>query len=162
MALVGLLLALAGCGAQTPPTAPRGPGASASPAPAQAVINRGCAGTPQPDAGAIDTRFLQSSMLRQEADLQRVADDLSGAVPGGDLPTDTRLAQENARQLVDLVNRSTLCSPFREKLGTAAAALSGADDALVQAGDGGVDPALRAAMAKFQALKSLSEDPGRG
>ena len=121
---------------------------------------RSCATTAKADIQARDVTFMQSSLLRQEAQLQRVADDISGAVPGGNLANDTQLAQVNARQLVDLVSQSTLCSPFKEKLLTAAKELSAADDALVQAVSAGdVAGALQVAQAKFQALKAITQNP---
>lgn len=73
------------------------------------MINRGCANAAHQGPEATDVSFMHSSLLRQQAQLQRVADDLTGAVPGGNLANDAPLAQGNARQITDLVTRSTLC-----------------------------------------------------
>ena len=151
--------ALLGCGQQAirPPS---GPQATPSPDRATAVIQRSCATTPKADILARDVTFMQNVLLRQQAQLQRVADDISGAVPGGNLANDTQLAQANARQLVDLVLLSTLCSPFKGRLLAAARELAAADDALVQAASGGdAGAAVQAAQARFQALKTITDTP---
>ena len=150
---------MAACGGPAD-SSPRGPFASPTPAPAQRVINQGCANAAHEGPEATDIGFMQSSLLRQEADLQRVSDDVTGAVPGGNLGTDTPLAQANAKQLVTLVTASTLCSPFREDLATAARALAAKDDALVAAVSGGdVASALADAQAAFAALKAIADHP---
>jgi hypothetical protein len=156
---VGGLALLAACG-NSLTTAPQGPYASATPAPAQRVINRGCANAAHEGPEATDISFMETALLRQEADLQRVGDDLSGAVPGGDINKDPGLAQANAAQLVSLVSKSTLCSPFREDLASAAAKLATADDTLASSvGGGDVNGALQASLAAFQALKAIADHP---
>ncbi|MFN2463223.1 MAG: hypothetical protein ABR573_04875 [Candidatus Dormibacteria bacterium] len=123
-------------------------------------MQRACATTPKSDVQARDLGFMQSSILRQDAQLQRVADDLSGAVPGGNLPFDVNLAQFNARDLTDLVSRSTLCSPLKEKLLTAAKQLQTADEDLAQVASGGdVAASLETARSRFDALKSITQNP---
>lgn len=154
---LGVLAVLAACGGPPGAADPKGPFASPTPAPAQLVINRGCANAAHEGPEATDVSFMQSALLRQQSELQRVADDLSGAVPGGNLAADAPLAQANARQLVDLVSRSTLCSPFREQLAAAAKSLLSADDALVGSGD--TPGALRTSQAAFQALKAVADHP---
>lgn len=121
------------------------------------MINRGCANAAHQGPEATDVSFMHSSLLRQQAQLQRVADDLTGAVPGGNLANDAPLAQGNARQITDLVTRSTLCSPFREQLAAAAKNLASADDALVSAGD--VQAALTNSQAALQALTAIADHP---
>ena len=152
---------LAACGQQAI-RAPSGPQAAPSPDPATAVMHRACSTTPKSDIQSRDVTFMQSAMLRQEAQLQRVADDVSGAVPGGNLPVDTDLARANARQLADLVAQSTLCSPFKEKLVAASKELATVDEALPAAAAGGdIAASLQAAQDKFRALKTLTESaPG--
>jgi hypothetical protein len=139
------------------PGGPSGPYASPTPAPAQRVILRGCNNASHEGPEATDVGFVTSSLLRQESDLQRVADDISGAVPGGDPPNDARLAQTNAHSIVDLINRSTLCSPFREKLAAAARDLAAADDAL--AGAPTDVSTLEHAQSADEALKSIAANP---
>lgn len=155
MAAVFLGVGLTACTNPVPGN-PNGPYAKASPGPAQAVINRGCANAAHEGPETTDVGFVKSSLLRQQAQLQRVADDLSGAVPGGDLPTDTGLAQANAKVIVDLVGKSTLCSPFREKLLDAARALVAADDSLV-AGAG--TDTLQRAQAALDNLNAIAAHP---
>lgn len=137
---------------------PQGPYASPTPAPAQQVINRGCANAAHEGPEATDVSFMKSALLRQEADLQRISDDLTGAVPGGNLATDTALAQANAHDVVNLVTKSTLCSPFREKLGDAARKLATADDSLATTG-GDATAGLQGSQAAFQALKAVADNP---
>ena len=158
-AVLGLLAVLAAC-AGPADSGPKGPFASPTPAPAQRVINQGCANAAHEGPEATDIGFMQSALLRQEADLQRVSDDVTGAVPGGDLATDAPLAQANAKQVVDLVTNSTLCSPFREDLATAARGLAAKDDALAAAAGGGdVATALQDAQAALAALKAIADHP---
>jgi hypothetical protein len=154
-AAVVLGVALTAC-ANPPPANPNGPYAAASPGPAQAVINRGCANAAHEGPEATDVGFVKSSLLRQQAQLQRVADDLTGAVPGGNLPTDAGLAQANAKVIVDLVGKSTLCSPFREKLLDAARALAAADDSLVA---GSATDTLQRAQAALDNLNAIAAHP---
>jgi len=159
LVLVLALAGLAACGQQVI-RAPTGPQAAPSPDPATAVMHRACSTAPKSDIQARDVTFMQSAMLRQGAQLQRVADDLSGAVPGGNLSVDTDLARSNARELADLVAKSTLCSPFKEKLVVASKDLATADDTLVSAtGGGNVATSLQASEDKLQALKTLTETP---
>lgn len=151
----GLLALLAACSGPATATDPKGPFASPTPAPAQLVINRGCANAAHEGPEATDVSFMQSALLRQQAELQRVSDDLTGAVPGGNLANDAPLAQANARQLTDLVSRSTLCSPFREQLADAARKLAAADDSLVASSD--TPTALENAQSAFQALRAIAD-----
>ncbi len=155
MAATCLLVGLAACSNPIPGD-PHGPYAPASPAPAQAVINRGCNNTPHQGPEATDVGFIKSSLLRQKAQLQRVDDDLTGAVPGGNLPGDAGLAQANARVIVDLAEKSTLCSPFKGKLLAAARTLASADDALAGAPGG---DSLQGALSAFDALSAIASNP---
>lgn len=141
------------------PGNPKGPYASPSPGPAQAVINRGCANGSHEGPEAADVGFVKSSLIRQDAALQRVSDDITGAVPGGNLPVDTALARANAQDIVDLVTRSTLCSPFKEKLAAAAKTLATADGALAQSAGDPAQPALNQARTAFQALQAIANNP---
>ena len=155
-AALALALLVGACGSSV--ASPSGPYASPKPSGAQAVIARGCADSRE-GPEATDVAFVQDALPRQQADLQRVSDDISGAVPGGNLQTDTGLAATNAHELVDLVSRSTLCSPFREDLLKAAKDLSAADDAL--SSSGGDAGALATAQAAFAALKAIADNPPR-
>jgi hypothetical protein len=150
------VVGLAACGdpAIKPPS---GPTASPSVDSATQIMRRACATLPRTDTQARDVTFMQSAMIRQGAQLQRVSDDLTGAVPGGNLATDTQLAQANSRQLVDLVAQSNLCSPLKEKLLAGSRDLATADDALAQAaGSGGdVAGALQRAQSRYQVLQGL-------
>ncbi|GAC1580099.1 MAG: hypothetical protein NVS3B24_14750 [Candidatus Dormibacteria bacterium] len=158
-ALLAVAVALTACGPAAI-KAPTGPGASATPDAATAVMRRACSTVPRSDAQARDVTFIQSSLLRQESQLQRVADDLSGAVPGGNLGTDTQLPQANAKDLVSLVEQSTLCSPYKEKLLAAARDLATADDALARAAGGGdVGGAVQSAQAMLRSLRAITENP---
>jgi len=139
---------------------PSGPRASPTPDAATAVMRRACSTTPRSDAQARDVTFMQSSLLRQETQLQRVFDDLSGAVPGGNLAADVRLPQANAKDLVTLVEQSTLCSPFKEKLLAATRDLATADNALATAAGGGdVGGAVQSAQAMLKTLRTITENP---
>jgi hypothetical protein len=153
------VLLLAGLAACSNPLAgsPQGPYASPTPRPAQAVIQRGCANGAHEGPEATDVGFVRSSLIRQEAALQRVSDDITGAVPGGNPPVDAGLARNNANEIVDLVTRSTLCSPFKEKLATAGKQLATADLALAQAP--GDQSALDQARGAFEALKAVANNP---
>jgi hypothetical protein len=92
----------------------------------------------------------------QVALLQRVSDDLTGAVPGGDLATDTKLALQDATGISERLNSSSLCDKLRTPLLAKAKALVEADSALDQAGHGSGDvaAALQRAQAAYQDLDS--------
>lgn len=156
---VAAVIGLAACG-DPAISAPSGPRASVAPDGATAVLRRSCAAATKADIQARDVTFMQSAMLRQEAQLQRVADDLTGAVPNGNIPTDTQLADSNARQIVDLVEKSNLCTLFREKLLAAAQGLATADDTLAASSAGSdVAAALQAAQDRLQAVKAIIQNP---
>jgi hypothetical protein len=131
-----------------------GPGATPQPtAPVQVVLN-GCKQVKGLEKG--DITFMKSQIVRQQTDLQRVDDDITGAVPGGDLTGDTKLAESEAKLLADRINSSTLCAKVRGALLNKANALANADTALVVAvgSSGDVAGALKASQAAFQDLKS--------
>ncbi|HEV3232738.1 MAG TPA: hypothetical protein VG245_10860 [Candidatus Dormibacteraeota bacterium] len=137
---------MAACGEGTY-SAPSGPFASPGPSAPAAVAARGCGAGSTP--GPADVQFAQTAVIRQGTELRRVADDLSGAVPGGDLAGDTQLALHDAQALRDLFAASNLCAAVRAPLAAKAATLAGADTDLVAAGHSGGD--VTAALAKAQA-----------
>jgi hypothetical protein len=160
LAAAGLLALafFAGC-AENVTSDPRGPYASPNQSPAQAVIAQGCASSALPGQLSTDVEFVRTALVRQEAILQRVSEDITGAVPGGEFTKDAGLAKTNARQIMDLVDRSTLCSPYKEGLSAAAKELVKADDALAAATAGSEQAALQSSQAALQALKAKVENP---
>jgi hypothetical protein len=139
---------------------PQGPFASPPVNAPEAVAQRGCGATSTPSPP--DLRFMQTSTIRQGTDLQRVADDLDGRVPGGNLQVDTALAAHDAQALEDLIATSGLCPAVRGPLAARAAALAQADLELEVAGRAGQDAAaaLARARAAYQQLAaSVSPSP---
>jgi hypothetical protein len=157
----GAFLLIAGLSACSNPIPgnPTGPYASPTPGPAQAVIIRGCANGSHEGPEATDVGFVKSSLIRQDAALGRVGDDITGAVPGGNFPVDTALARANAQDIADLVSRSTLCSPFKEKLAAAAKALVAADTTLAGTTADSAQVTLDQARAAFIALQGIANNP---
>ncbi|MHB8509605.1 MAG: hypothetical protein ACYDGR_13320 [Candidatus Dormibacteria bacterium] len=141
---------LSGCGQQVFRN-PVGPYNRPSPSPQVIVATRGCGNgeTPAPDA----LTFPRTQMIRQGTDLDRVADDLSGAVPGGNLAADSDRALVDAQQVEQAVQASNLCPAVRGPLVSRLDALTVADQALVNAAPGDAGAALdrsRAAAASVQ------------
>jgi hypothetical protein len=152
--LLGVLtgLMLTACG-DSQPGAVVGPGASPEPPAAMRVLQRTCkeAGA-NVDKAAIE--FARTSMIRQGTDLQRVADDIKGTVPGGNLAEDAKRAQVEAQALVDRLAYSNICQPLRDNLNNKAHELLVADTALAQAAaqGGDVATALATGQTAYAAL----------
>ena len=152
---------LAGCGTAAAPGTPTGPYASFSPSPQVQVANRACTGvSPAPSP---DLLYLSNPLIRQETSLQRVSDDLAGAIPGGNISTDTRLVADSADAIKAVVTptTTTFCEPIRSHLLAKLTTLVDADHALAAAGSngGGVAGALGTARAAYDALKAFVDSP---
>ena len=132
------LLSLAACGS-TSVLAPNGPYFSPSPAPEVQVILRSCKEVDGLAKG--DITYMKTQVVRQGTLLQRVGDDLTGAVPGGNVANDTRLVEEQSKGMSDRIGTSTLCEKVRTPLAQKAKALVDADTALRSAGAGAGDVA---------------------
>jgi hypothetical protein len=126
--LVVVILLLAGC--DSGGAAPSGPYASPGPSAPQAVVEHGCASLKAPPSP--DVSFARDLLIRQGTLLARVADDLGGTVPGGDLRVDTELTVANARGIADAFQSSTLCADLKDKLVAKSRVLFDADTKLAQ------------------------------
>lgn len=146
-----LAMSLAACGTTTysPPTGPYATPEKSAP---EAVALRGC--TPDHPASSTQLDHLRILSLRQESDLQRIDDDLTGAVPGGNLATDTDLAVKQAQTMVDDVGTSDICPALKDPVNAKLRALLQADVQTYQAAHGGGDTSstLAAARAAFNDL----------
>ena len=160
LALLPLLLLLAACGDTF--GAPSGPFASPQPRAPQDVAARGCGAGSTPGAG--DVELVRTAAIRQGTELQRVADDLSGAVPGGNLRTDTALAVANAQALRILIGGSNLCLAVRQRLLPQADGLAGVDGEMEAAARSGGDVkgSLAKARAVYDALVAAFQGTGGG
>lgn len=146
--VVSLSLLFVGCEANS--SQPNGPYASPGPSAPQAVVQRGCANLTAPPSP--DISFARDLLIRQGTLLQRVADDVSGAVPGGDLKGDAELTAASARSIADSFQSSTLCADLKAKLVTRSRALLDADTRLAQAAaPGSASPDVSAALAQGRA-----------
>jgi hypothetical protein len=152
--MAGLCAAtLTACGQATdkPPTGPYATPEKSAP---QAVALRGCVADHPASATELD--LLRTQLIRQGTDLQRVDDDLTGAVPGGDLPIDTDLALKQAQQMIEMVTTSSVCPALKDPVATRLRALLAADAQVYQSARQGGDVAgalatARAAFADLQA-----------
>jgi hypothetical protein len=152
--LVSAPLWLAACGQAQEFRAPIGPYNSPSPSPQVIVASRGCGGGQPVAADALV--YPRTELIRQGTDLQRVADDISGAVPGGDPTKDTGLALGDAQQVEQAVAASNLCAAVRDPLVSRLHALVVADQALVDsAAGGGTAAALDHSRAALQDLQTF-------
>ena len=149
-----LCVGVAACGtANNSSTNP--PYASPQISPGDAVLAHSCdkvkAGK-APD-GLADVKV---SLIRQGTDLQRISDDLTGAVPGGNFGVDVELVVTNAQDVQTRIKTSNLCDPPKSQLANKAAALKDADVALKATGGGSAAAAaLQAAQSAYNALNDL-------
>ena len=150
-----LCVGVAACGGTGNNSSTNPPYASPQMSPGDAVLARSCdkvkAGK-APD-GLADVKV---SLIRQGTDLQRISDDLTGAVPGGNFGVDVDLLVPNAQDVQTRIKTSNLCDPPKSQLADKAAALKDADVALKATG-GGSDAAaaLQAAQSAYNALNDL-------
>ena len=158
--LPGLLVAglLAACGSVLSPNPPDGPYASPPPTPPVAVIRHGCARVGTGNNPSPDVTFVKLALTRQGTDLDRIRDDLSGAVPGGDFAVDTGILRRDADGLKQQIETSTLCEPLRDNLDKQAGVLLDADVALAGTGGGeGAAAALQKARDAYNALVAITQ-----
>lgn len=154
--LVGLALAsgLTACG-DAINTSTNPPYASPPVSAGDAVIARSCEAV---KAGKVPSGLanLHVSLVRQGTDLQRISDDLTGAVPGGDFGVDIELVVTNAQDVVGRITGSNVCQPAKAQLLAKATALKDADAALKATGGGtGAADALQASQNALKALQAL-------
>ena len=159
---VALLLMVAACGDKAVDTKTNPPYASPALSPPEAVASRSCdsvkAGSSP--SGVEAARVL---IIRQGADLQRVSDTLTGAVPGGNFNVDAGLALRDATDLRDGLAASSICEPAKSAMAGKALALKTADQALVATGGGaGAAAALQAAQDAYKALGDVVQNPPSG
>jgi hypothetical protein len=152
---VGLCLGLAACGDTASNSSTNPPYASPGQSPGDAVLSRSCdtvkAG--KAPSGLADAKV---SLIRQGTDLQRISDDLSGSVPGGNFGVDVDLVVTNAQDVVTRIKTSNLCDPPKASLVDKANALKDADVNLKATGGGpGAAAALQASLNAYNALNSL-------
>jgi hypothetical protein len=157
-----LLLIVAACGEKAVDTRTNPPYASPALSPPAAVASRSCDSV---NAGSSPNGVEAARVLiiRQGADLQRVSDTLSGAVPGGNFKVDAGLALRDATDLHDGLAASNLCEPAKSAMAGKAQALKDADQALVATGGGaGAAAALQAAQDAYKALGEVVQNPPSG
>jgi len=149
------LLGLVTCGPGE--KAPTGPFATPSASTVTRVAQRTCA-TPGPSRQQ-DLQFISIQLIRQGTDLDRVGDDISGAVPGGNVSADAQRALHDAQQIDSSLKASILCQPLKDQLGPKARDLVAADSALVNAAGAGGDTtsALNQARTSYQALAAAAK-----
>jgi hypothetical protein len=158
LAGIALCAGVAACG-DTAGTSPNPPYASPQLSAGDAVLARSCekvkAG--KAPAGLADAKV---SLIRQGTDFQRISDDLTGAVPGGNFGVDVDLLVANAKDVQTRIKTSNLCQPAKAQLADKAAALKDADEALKASGGGsGAAAALQAAENAYNALNNLLGNP---
>ena len=153
--LAGLALTsgLAACG-DTISSTSNPPYASPRVSAGDAVIARGCEAV---KAGKVPNGLanLQVVLVRQGTDLQRIGDDLTGAVPGGNFGVDVELVVTNAQDVQARISGSSVCQPAKARLLAKASALKDADAALKATGGG--SSAADALVASQNALKALTD-----
>src|SRR5258708_20666088 len=154
--LAGLALTagLAACG-DTVNTSTNPPYASPPVSAGDAVIARGCEAV---KAGKVPSGLatLSVALVRQGTDLQRISDDLTGAVPGGNFGVDVELVVTNAQDVQTRISGSNVCQPVKAQLMAKASALKDADAALKATGGGaGASDALQASQTALKALTDL-------
>src|SRR5579864_1044243 len=121
LACLALSAGLAACG-DSVDTSTNPPYASPRVSSGDAVIARSCEAV---KAGKVPNGLanLQVSLVRQGTDLQRISDDLSGAVPGGNFGVDVDLVVTNAQDIQARISGSNVCQPVKAQLMAKAAAL---------------------------------------
>ncbi len=150
-----LCIGLAACGDTSGNVSTNPPYASPQAGPVDSVLARSCQKVKAGKApnGLADVKV---ALIRQGTDLQRIRDDLSGAVPGGDFGVDVDLVVTNAQDVQARIKTSNLCNPPRSQLNDKAAALKDADVALKATGGGsGAAAALQAAQNAYDVLNAL-------
>ena len=156
---VALVLGLAACDNPVVDTSVHPPYASPNQSPPAAVASRSCDKVKKgSDTVGIDNAKVE--LIRQGTDLQRISDDLTGAVPGGNFAVDSKLALRDATDLQNRLATSNLCDPLRSQLVAKAKLLKDADAGLVATqGDAGAASALQAAQAAYKALSDVVNNP---
>src|SRR5258708_2497560 len=122
---LALTAGLAACG-DTIASSTSPPYASPRVSSRDAVIARSCEAV---KAGKVPSGLatLEGSLVRQGTDLQRISDDVSGAVPGGNFGVDVELVVANAQDILARISGSNVCEPVKAQLMARASALKGAD-----------------------------------
>src|SRR5258708_40173175 len=114
--LAGLALTagLAACG-DTISSTSNPPYASPRVSAGDAAIARGCEAV---KAGKVPNGLanLQVVLVRHGTDLQRIGDDLTGAVPGGNFGVDVELVVTNAQDVQARISGSCVCQPAKPRL----------------------------------------------
>jgi hypothetical protein len=157
-----LLSSIAGCADKAVDTTTNPPYASPALSPPAAIASQSC---DRVKAGSSPSGIEAAKVLiiRQGANLQRVSDTLSGAIPGGDFKVDAGLALHNARDLRDILSTSNLCEPTKSALVARAQAMVDADQALVAtAGGASAAEALQASLAVYKDLADRVQNPPSG
>ena len=155
LAGIALCIGVAGCGDSGNNSSTNPPYASPQPSAGAAVLSRSCDTV---KAGKVPGSLadVKVSLIRQGTDLQRISDDLTGAVPGGNFGVDVDLVVTNAQDVQTRIKTSNLCDPPKALLADKAAALNDADVALKATGGGsGAAAALQAAQSAYKALNDL-------
>jgi hypothetical protein len=150
-----LCVGVAACGETANNSSTRPPYASPPMSPRDAVLARSCEQVKAGKApnGLADTKV---ALIRQGTDLQRISDDLTGAVPGGNLAVDVDHLISNIQDVQTQIKTSNLCEPAKSQLLEKAAALKDADVGLKATG-GGADAAaaLQGAQNAYNAINDL-------
>jgi hypothetical protein len=155
LAGLAVCLGVAACGDSGNGNSPNPPYASPQLSAGDAVLARSCEKVKAGQApnGLADVKV---SLIRQGTDLQRISDDLTGAVPGGNFGVDVDLLVANAQDVQARIKKSNLCDPARSQLADKTASLLGADIALKATGGGSTAAsALQTAQNAYNALNNL-------
>jgi hypothetical protein len=155
VASFALCVGLVACGDSGNNGSTSPPYASPPMSPRDAVLARSCdqvkAG--KAPSGLADTKV---ALIRQGTDLQRISDDLTGAVPGGDFGVDVDHLIGNVDDVQTQIKTSNLCEPAKSQLLEKAAALKDADVALKATGGGAAAAtALQDAQNAYNAINAL-------
>jgi hypothetical protein len=162
LTLAILVIGLAACGDTPIKSSVNGPYASPEPAVASQIATRSCAKVKSGNApSGIDTAKVE--LVTPGTDLQRVSDDLAGAVPGGNVAVDSNNLSHDADQLYSWAVGSNVCEPLRSQLVDKAKALKDASAALASAATGpDVAAALQTAQAAYKAASDFVDNPPSG
>ena len=155
LAVLALPVGLAACGDSANNSATNPPYASPQMGPADSVLSRSCDKVKSGKASDL-VPDVKVALIRQGTQLQRISDDLTGAVPGGNFGVDVDLVVSNAQDVVTRIKASNLCDPLKTQLGDKATALRDSDVNLKATGGGATaGSALQASLDAYAAINKL-------
>jgi hypothetical protein len=155
LAGLALCVGMVACGDSANNSSTNPPYASPQQSAPDAVLSRSCetVKSGKVPSGIADAKV---ALVRQGTQLQRISDDLTGAVPGGNFGVDVDLVVSNAQDVQARIKTSNLCDPLKSQLVDKAAALKDADVNLKATGGGATaGAALQASQDAYNTLNNL-------